>query len=148
MTVYATNDDLISIVGGEIFDNGVDDFTDELTRATSDVNRYIDVNWFQKTRGGSTKRIVSVGETFDPDKLTASQWKNSTIYLALYRYILPQLSPFRGSDSFMQQITFYKERYFEEVKEVMASGIEYDTNDDGSISQDEVYEHRQDRVYR
>ncbi len=82
--MYATNDDLINLIGGEIFDHGRDDFTSELTRATSDVNRYIEVNWFQKTRGGSSKRIVSVGETFDESKLTDSQWKTSTIYLALY----------------------------------------------------------------
>mgnify|MGYP000066243944 CR=1 FL=1 len=146
--MYATNDDLINLIGGEIFDHGRDDFTSELTRAESDVNRYIEVNWFQKTRGGSSKRIVTVGETFDATKLSAAQWKTSTIYLALYRYILPQLSPFRGEDSFTHKISFYKERYFEEIKEVMASGIEYDSNDDGTITENEVYEHRQDRVYR
>ena len=149
MSNYATNEDLMELVGSEIFDHGVEDFGDELGKATSDVKRYIEVNWFnQAARRGYSRPQTSIGSVFDTDKLTAAQWKHSTIYLAMYRYILPRLSPFRGDDSFTNKISFYRERYFEEIKEEMAKGVEYDTNDDGVIQQSEINRFNKSRVYR
>lgn len=149
MSNYATNDDLMELVGTEIFDHGVEDFADELAKATSDVKRYIEVNWFNQSQRSSYSHIYkSVGATFDDSLLTASQWKHSTIYLAMYRYILPRLSPFRGEDAFTNKISFYKERYFEEIKEEMAKGVEYDSNNDDTIQESEINRYNKTRVYR
>lgn len=149
MTAYATNEDLMDLVGTTIFDHGVEDFTDELTKAEADVKRYIEVHWFKETYAIKRKLVGSTaGAVFDASLLTEAQWKHSTIYLAMYKYILPRLSPFRGDDSFSNQISFYKERYFEEIKEEMAKGVEYDSNNDGNITESEKHTHRKDRVYR
>ena len=149
MSNYATNEDILDLVGGEIFDHGVEDFTDELGKATADVKRYIEVNWFnQSRRQGYTRPHAAIGNEFDGDLLTAGQWKHSTIYLAMYRYILPRLSPFRENDSFTNKITFYRERYHEEIKEEMAKGVEYDANDDGTIQSSEKHRFNKTRVYR
>lgn len=146
---YADNEALMDLVGTTIFDHGVEDFTDELTKAESDVKRYIEVHWFNESYSMKNRLVgTTVSATFDSTLLTDAQWKHSTIYLAMYKYILPRLSPFRENDSFTNQISFYKERYFEEIKEEMAKGVEYDSNDDGSISQGEIHQHKQDRVYR
>jgi len=149
MTAYASNEDIMDLVGTTIFDHGVEDFDDELTKATSDVKRYIEVHWFNETYAIKRKLVgSSAGATFDSTLLTSTQWKHSTIYLAMYKYILPRLSPFRGDDAFTNQITFYKERYFEEIKEEMAKGVEYDANNDSVVTEAEKHRHKQDRVYR
>ncbi len=146
---FADNENLMELVGTTIFDHGVEDFTDELNKAESDVKRYIEVNWFKETYATKRKLVGStVGSVFDATLLTETQWTHSTIYLAMYRYILPRLSPFRGDDSFSNQISFYKERYFEEIREEMAKGVEYDANDDGTVTEAEKHTHRKDRVYR
>ena len=46
-----------------------------------------------------------------------SQWELSVVYLALWKYIYPQLTKWRdpdtgeGKDTFQVQIDFYRERY-------------------------------------
>lgn len=145
---YATNESLMDLVGTTIFDHGVEDFTDELTKAEADVKRYIEVNWFNKALGSRAGRVASLGNTFDATLLTDSQWEHSTVFLAMYRYILPRLSPFRGDDAFSNQISFYRQRFNEEITEEMAKGVEYDINDDGTIQEGEKYQKPNDRIYR
>lgn len=146
---YANNEDLMELVGTTIFDHGVEDFADELAKAEADVNRYIEVNWFNKTYAARNRLVgTTVGTTFDETKLTDAQWTHSTIFLAMYRYILPRLSPFRGDDAFTNQITFYRQRFNEEIKEEMAKGVEYDQNADGTVTEGEKHQINKDRVYR
>ena len=47
MSAYATDEDLVAIIP-DIFDHGVDSFTDELLRSTDDVKRKIKTD-FRKT---------------------------------------------------------------------------------------------------
>lgn len=138
----------MDLIGTQIFDHGIEDFTDELNKAESDVKRYLEVNWFKETFATRRSITSNVSPSFDASKLTDSQWQHSTIYLALYRYILPRLSPFKGDDSFTNQISFYKERYFEEIREEMAKGVEYDDDEDGVVTESEKYQYRKTRVYR
>lgn len=145
---YATNENMMDLIGTQIFDHGIEDFTDELNKAESDVKRYLEVNWFKETFATRRSITSNVSPTFDASKLTDSQWQHSTVYLALYRYILPRLSPFKGDDSFTNQISYYKERYFEEIREEMAKGVEYDDDDDGVVTESEKYQYRKTRVYR
>jgi hypothetical protein len=126
--MFATDDDLVKYIP-TIFDHGVETFTSELSEAEDDVLRYIQINWFNKR---------SPGSTMDPTLLTTSQWTRSTVYLALANFILPQLSTFRPEgDSFREQIAFYKERYNEEVRQEILKGVEYDSNDDGTVQTSE-----------
>tara|TARA_X000001382_G_scaffold124942_1_gene109955 strand:+ start:3493 stop:3942 length:450 start_codon:yes stop_codon:yes gene_type:complete len=149
MTAYATDSNLTEYVP-TIFDHGVTSFTTELTRATEDVQRWIEINWYNKHFSTGFNQVGRrIGAEFDTSKLTSTQWKRATIYLALYAYILPRLSPFRvEGDSFQTQITFYKQRYNEEIQAAMAKGVEYDHDGDGSITTGEKYRHRKDRLYR
>jgi hypothetical protein len=149
MTAYATDSDLEEYVP-TIFDHGVESFTTELTRATLDVQRHIEINWYNiNFTTGFNQVGRRMGSDFDPDLLIPAQWKRSVIYLALYAYILPRLSPFRvEGDSFQEQITFYRARYNEEINAAMAKGVLYDLNDDGTITTGEKYRHRKDRLYR
>lgn len=149
MTQYATDTDLQEYVP-TIFDHGVASFTTELTRATQDVQRWVEINWFNEHFNSGYNSVGRrIGGTFDATKLTATQWERATIYLALYAYILPRLSPWRvESDSFQEQITFYRNRYHEEVKAELAKGVEYDLDGDSVVETGEKFKARQDRLYR
>jgi len=142
MANYATNADLLALVPA-IFDHGESDFTDELTEATADVNRDIEIEWLKRgfNKGSGNTR-------FDKDLLTAAQWKRATMYKALTDYIMPRLSPFREGDSFQIQMTYYKTRYAEEIAAEFGRGIQYDAENDGTVDDSDYFEASQDRLYR
>ena len=111
---FATNNNLHTYTP-EVFESGVDDWSDELALAETDVVNTIRIRWWNKYETPSQ---------FDSSKLTDSQWTRTTVYKALYSYILPKLSTFRPEgDPFQTQITFYKER-FEEGKEDEQENVE------------------------
>ncbi len=136
---FATNNDLIEYAP-EVFDQGVDDWTTELTKAENDVANQIQIKWYNNHHNRAD---------YAKSKLTDSQWTVSTCYRALFAHILPKLSTFRPeSDPFREQIEFYKERYAEELDTQFALGIQYDEDNSGSISDSEVHEYAQNRLYR
>lgn len=137
---FATNADLQKYAP-EVFDQGVDDWTDELSEAQTDVTQMIQYRWWNKVNSRSQ---------FDSTKLTDAQWTKSTVFRALAAYIMPKLSTFRPeSDPFREQLTFYKERFEEEFDMQFGIGIEYDEDGDGNVSDtSEVYEFDQSRLYR
>lgn len=124
----------------EVFQQGVDDWTDELTKAQEDVINLIQFKWWNKFHNRSN---------FDSSKLVEAQWTKTTVYQALYAYILPKLSTFRPeSDPFREQLVFYKERYQEEWELQFGVGIKYDFGNDGTITDGDVEEISQTRLYR
>ena len=136
---FATNNDLINYAP-EVFDQGVDDWTAELNRAETDVANQVQVKWYNNHHNRAD---------FAKSKLTESQWTVATVYRALHAHILPKLSTFRPEgDPFREQIEFWKERFAEEMDLQFALGIKYDTDGDGTTTDAEVHEYKQDRLYR
>lgn len=146
---FATNAQLVEVLP-TIINHGITDFTSDLAEAEKDVKRYLEVNWYNKTYSGGYNQVGSaVGSAYDASLLTEAQWRRATIFRALSTHILPSLSPFTvGGDTFREMITFYKSRFNEEMDMEMAQGVEYDADDDGTISKGEVHRQRADRVYR
>ena len=123
-----------------MFQQGVDDWTDELTKAQEDVINLIQFKWWNKFHNRSN---------FDSSKLVEAQWTKTTVYQAMYAYILPKLSTFRPEgDPFREQLVFYKERYQEEWELQFGVGIKYDFGNDGTITDGDVEEISQTRLYR
>ena len=135
---FATNQDLQQYVP-DIFDQGVEDWTAEIALAQGDVVNQIRVRYWNKEHSRSG---------FDAAKLTPAQWTKATVYRALHAYIMPKLSTFRVDDVFIEQIKFYKGMYAEEMDLQFALGIEYDINGDTSVTDGEITEYSQDRLYR
>lgn len=135
---FATNNDLQTYTP-DIFDQGVDDWTDELALAETDVANFVNVK-FWSDRHTTT--------SFDKTLLVEEQWTRATVYRALTAYILPKLATFRIDDVFIEQIKFYKERYAEEMDLQFALGIKYDYDEDATVQEDEVVQYTQDRLYR
>jgi len=146
---FATNAQLVEVLP-TIINHGITDFSSDLAEAEKDVKRYLEVNWYNKTYSGGYNQVGSaVGSAYDASLLTEAQWRRATIFRALSTHILPSLSPFTvGGDTFREMITFYKSRFNEEMDMEMAQGVEYDADDDGTISKGEVHRQRADRVYR
>lgn len=146
---FATNSDLLQYVP-TITSHGVTDFSTQLAAAETDVKRYIEINWYNENFSQGYNQLGrAIGAQFDASLLTESQWTRSTVFRALYAHILPLLSPFTvGGDTFREMIEYYRQRYLEEIKAEIAQGVEYDGNNDGSVSRGEVYRQRADRIYR
>ena len=146
---FATNSDLLQYVP-TITSHGITDFSTQLTAAENDVKRYIEIEWYNKAFSQGFNQLGrAVGTEFNASLLTESQWTRATVFRALYAHILPLLSPFTvGGDTFREMIDYYRQRYNEEIKAEISQGVEYDGNNDGSISRGEKHKHRQDRIYR
>jgi len=136
---FATNENLVEYIA-DIFDQGVDDWTTELTKAEDDVVNQIKIRYWNNHRDRNA---------FDKSKLTESQWTKATVYKAFAAYIMPKLSTFRIDDVFVEQMKFYKQQFEEELNTQFAIGIEYDENGDGNVDNAEITEYNiQDRLYR
>lgn len=147
MTTFATNDDILKYFP-TAFDHGVADWTDELDLAQGDVELKIKSKWFIGEYGPN-RVLAPTSPVFNPDLLTASQWTKATVYRALCDYILPKLSTFRPEgDPFQVQIDFFSKKFAEELDMQITSGVEYDSNEDGSITTGEKLPMATNRLYR
>ena len=124
---FSTDSNLTELVP-DILDFGITAFTDEHTRAQADIEREIRNRWWHRK---------GIKGEMDASYLTESQWTRSAAYLVLWKYALPQLTNWVDDDRFLQMIDFYKARYGEELEAVFADGVEYDADDDGSVTDKE-----------
>lgn len=131
---YATLDDLL-LVEPTITDYGVLDWDAELARSEVEVNRILQVRWFiayQKTQGGNL--------TFDPTLLTATQWTQATVYHALAYHICPKLSKFEtqgNEDKFQVMMNYYSGRFEHEMDLCLRLGVEYDLDNNNTVTNTE-----------
>ena len=129
----------------DILGFGITDFGVQIQLAENDVLRRIREEWWERyrhtVRYKDITKVTSVEMT--NSKLTDSQWKYSVVYLALWKYIYPQLTKWRdpdtgeGKDAFQVQIDFYRDRYDEEFQSVLRDGVEYDEDSSGAVSNSE-----------
>jgi hypothetical protein len=130
---YATLDDLL-LVEPTIVDYGVLDFDAELARSEVEINRILQVRWFliYKKENGD--------QTFDATRLTDSQWTQATVYHALAYHICPKLSKFEtagNEDKFQVMMNYYQGRFEHEMDLCLRLGVEYDADNNNTISSTE-----------
>ena len=80
---FATNTNLEEYAP-EVFQQGVDDWTEELAKAQTDVINMIQFKWWNKFYSRSE---------FDSSKLVEAQWTKTTVYQALYGYLQGHMLP-------------------------------------------------------
>ena len=128
---YATLDDLV-LVEPTITEYGVLDWDAELARSEVEINRILQVRWFQayqKTQGS----IV----TFDATKLTATQWTQATVYHALAYHIAPKLTKFENAgaeDKFQVMMNYYQGRFEHEMDLCLRLGVDYDADNNNTVT--------------
>ncbi len=129
---YATIDDLV-LVEPTIADYGVIDFDAELARSEQEINRILQVRWFQNYKRDQGKPDL----VFDSSLLTASQWTQATVYHALAYHICPKLSKFEtqgNEDTFQVKMNYYSGRFEHEMDLCLRLGVEYDLDDSGTLT--------------
>jgi len=146
---FATNSDLVEYYPTAM-DHGVGDWTAELSQAQTDVENLLKARWFNKEfSSATTYRIGNNYPVYNPALLTETQWTRATCYRALSCYILAKLSTFRPEgDSFREQLAFFQSRFEEEFNLQLGAGVEYDLDDNGTVTDPETFAVAQDRMYR
>ena len=140
----------------DILGFGITDFADQLQFAENDVLRRVREEWWERyrhqVRYKDITKVTSVEMT--NSKLTNSQWTQSVVYLALWKYAYPILTKWKdpdtgeGKDTFQVQIDFYRDRYEEEFQAILRDGVEYDEDGDSSVSDSEKEALHQLRLVR
>jgi hypothetical protein len=135
---FSTDSDLTALLP-DILSLGIASFTDEHARAQADIEREIRNKWWDKTG--------FAGE-LDPTLLTDSQWTRAASYLVLWKYALPQLTNWVDGDRFQNMIEFYRARFGEEMEQVFQDGVEYDADNDGTVTNAEKKSRHSGRLFR
>jgi len=112
----------------DILDFGITSFIEEHAKAQADIEREIRTRWWPRK---------GIDGEMDASLLTESQWTRAAAYLVLWKYALPKLTNWVDNDRFLEMIDFYKARYGEEMEAIFSDGVEYDADDDGSVSNEE-----------
>jgi hypothetical protein len=131
---YATLDDLL-LVEPTITDYGVLDWDAELARSEVEVNRILQVRWFLAYQKTQSDNLV-----FDATLLTDTQWTQATVYHALAYHIAPKLTKFENAgaeDKFQVMMSYYQGRFEHEMDLCLRLGVEYDLDNNNTVSQDE-----------
>jgi hypothetical protein len=109
-----------------------------VTQAIADVQRDIRNKWWSVYHSNQSRnRSYAGGIEIDLTLLTDSQWTRATVYRCLGYYVCPSLTKFNATgdeDRFQQMGIFYRERYEDEFADILRDGVEYDANDDSTIS--------------
>jgi len=124
---FSTDSDLTAIIP-DILSLGISSFSGEHAKAEADIKRAIRRRWWPRTG--------YAGE-MDDTLLTDSQWTRANAYLVLWKYALPQLTNWVDGDRYREMLDFYRDMYAQELEAVFGDGVEYDYNDDGTVSESE-----------
>ena len=135
---FSQDSDLTALIP-DILTYGVLSFFADHARAQADIEREIRKKWWPKTG--------FAGE-LNTALLTDSQWKDASVYLVLWKYALPQLTNWVDGDRFLAMLDFYKSRYSEEIDSVFNDGVEYDQDEDSTITDIEKAPVNFGRMYR
>lgn len=150
---FAVANSDLQAIQPDILGFGITDFGTQLQFAENDVLRKIRADWWERyrhqVRYKDITKVTSVEMT--DTKLTDAQWKKSVVYMAMWKYILPQLTKWKEQgdmDSFQIQINFYRDRFEEEFNQVLKDGVEYDEDGGGTVSDSEKEAMHTNRLVR
>lgn len=139
--VMSTDDNLIEYQA-DILDYGIDDFESYHAKAREDILRKLRAEWWVRSRNMTnfdiSRSLPSL--EMDADRLTESQFTRCACYRVLSEYALPQLTKWNASgdeDKFQVMMMHYRKKYEEEFNSILQDGVEYDFNNDDTVSQSE-----------
>ena len=129
---YATFDDLKQ-VEPTIQDYGVLDWDVELARSETEINRVLKVRWYQAYQKAHTSLINTA---FDTTLLTPTHFTQATVYHALAYHIALKLTQFSGAepDKFQVMMEYYSKRFEHEMDLILREGVEYDIDNDNTVT--------------
>jgi len=146
ITAYSTDDDLLTI-RPNILDFGVRDWEEKHVKAFNTINRVLIARWYKEV--ADEHGIDNWRETpFDPEKVDADQIKELSCYKTLELIYMHLMKDSPQADGFERQRGVYRDLYNEELRTLLATGLNYDWDDDDVIGDTEKYIVRQRRLVR
>ena len=137
----STDDNLIEYQA-DILEYGIDDFDSYHAKAREDILRRLRDEWWVRSRNMTnfdiSRSLPSL--EMDADRLTESQFTRCAVYRVLSEYALPQLTKWNASgdeDKFQVMMMHYRKKYDEEFNSVLRDGVEYDFNNDDTVTESE-----------
>ena len=129
----------------DVFDFGIASGSTEATnyfaQTTNDILRQLRIEWFPtyKTNVYTDITVLNTVE-MDNTKVNLDQFERAGVYLFLGRFLLPALTKFRpeaDKDRFERMGEYYMAEYNKEFRSILEDGVEYDSDDGGTISTSE-----------
>ena len=136
MAEYCAEDDLIKI-RPNIMGLGVDDWSDQISKAGVIIDRAIDTFWYRRI--AEENDIDWRTSVFNRDLLlsAATQLTDLGCYKTLelcYRYLMKDT---KEADAYERQSELFKKLYEEELSDVLDSGVDYDWDESGAVDEGE-----------
>ena len=136
MSNYSTDANVLEYEP-QIKEYGILDFTDDHTKTTADIKRYLRIHWWPRV-SRTQVRLFNQTVEMDDTKLTASQFTRAAVFHVLAYYILPKLTQHSAEpDRFRVMIDFYKAKFQEEIDFILQDGVKYDFDNDGTVEASE-----------
>lgn len=107
-------------------------------QTTNDIFRQLRIEWWPvyKTNIFTDITVLNTAEMVNT-KVNLDQFERAGVYLFLGRFFLPALSKFRPEtekDRFERMAEHYNSQYNVEFQKILEDGVEYDSDDSGTIS--------------
>ena len=134
---YSKDADLAK-VRPKIMEYGVSKWDDQRTEAEAQINRILDHDWY---RPEANHLGVNWREyPFDSDNLLngAEQLKTLSCYKTLSLAYLHLMKDAPEADAFERQHKLFEKLYAEELRGVLAAGIDYDWDESGVLASTET----------
>lgn len=154
ITVYCTDEDMAKI-RPNILSLGVDTWEEQREEAFDIMNRRIIKDWYKDQALAHYTDIPDwqADETwrdqpFEPDNVDQDQLKRAACYLSLELAYLYLMKDTPENDGYARQQELFHRMYSVEISEILAIGINYDWDEDGTIQNDEKYYPTQRRLKR
>ena len=123
----------------DLYDFGIQDFSADHAKTREDILRRLRIDWWPTNNAWQYDiSYASVTPEMDETLLTESQFTRAAVFHVLSYYILPKLAKFDPEgDRFENMMKHYRSRFEEEYALVLRDGVEYDANNDDTISSGE-----------
>lgn len=130
---YSVSDDL-EAYRPNIHGLGVPDWTALISEGDTIINRTIELEWYRPQCRDYNLDYRST--IFDSDLLLSAntQLKRLSCFKALELAYLYLMKDAPEPDAFERQVGIFQKKYKEELKEVLASGLDYDWDDSGDLA--------------
>ena len=154
MANFSTDADL-QFYQPDILEFGITSFTspnDYHAQAREDIERDLRDKWWGIYQNNITRDIAHLGSIeMDGTLLTDAQWKRCSVFRVIGFYATPQLTKFNSDankDRFQVMLDYYQQAYHAEFGAVLRDGVEYDDNNDGTITSSEKEPYERLRLIR
>src|SRR6056300_1392670 len=140
LNVITTSD--VTAYQPDAFDFGIasgdSKVTTWITETTNDILRDLRIRWWQtyKTNVYTDITVLNTVE-LEADRVNLDQFKRAGVYLFLSKFFFPALTKFRpeaDKDRFERMIEHYNSQYNVEFQKILEDGVEYDADDNQTIS--------------